>query len=61
MGAGRLYVEDSAMDFGLTPTQETIVRDATALAGRFDLDYWRERDRTETYPHEFVDAFATAG
>lgn len=49
------------MDFALTPTQDAIVRDATALAGRFDLDYWRECDRTETYPHAFVDAFAAAG
>src|SRR5688572_23546435 len=49
------------MDFALTPMQKAIVRDASALAGRFDLDYWRERDRTETYPNEFVDAFAAAG
>lgn len=49
------------MDFALTAAQETLVRDATALASRFTLDYWRERDRTETYPAEFVDACAAAG
>jgi hypothetical protein len=36
----------------------TAVRD---LASRFDLRYWRERDREGSYPWEFVRAFADAG
>jgi len=31
------------------------------LTSRFDLDYWRERDKTATYPWEFVRAFADGG
>ena len=49
------------MNFAPDPAHEALARDATALAGRFSLDYWRECDRTESYPHEFVDAFAAAG
>ena len=49
------------MNFDYTPTQDTIVAEATALAARFTLDYWREHDRAETYPHAFVDAFAASG
>lgn len=49
------------MDFGTHPSHEAVTRDAAELATRFTLDYWREMDRAESYPHEFVDAFATAG
>jgi alkylation response protein AidB-like acyl-CoA dehydrogenase len=49
------------MDFGLTPVQETIQREARAVAARFPLDYWLEHDRSERYPWEFVRAFATPG
>jgi acyl-CoA dehydrogenase len=31
------------------------------LARRFDLGYWREKDKHEEYPWEFVRAFADAG
>lgn len=31
------------------------------LADRFDLEYWRDHDRTGEYPHDFLDAFAKAG
>src|ERR1700694_2362151 len=48
------------MEFAANPSHEGLIREATALAGRFSLDYWREKDRTEAYPHEFVDAFAAA-
>lgn len=38
------------------------VRDAARkLAKKFDLKYWRECDRTASYPWEFVGAFAAAG
>lgn len=49
------------MDFGLSARQEELVERAAALAGRFSLDYWRELDRTESYPGDFVAAFAGAG
>ncbi|HUY99484.1 MAG TPA: acyl-CoA dehydrogenase family protein [Thermomicrobiaceae bacterium] len=49
------------MDFGLTPDREALVREAAALAGRFSHDYWREKDRAEEYPGEFVGACAAAG
>jgi acyl-CoA dehydrogenase len=49
------------MDFAVNPAHEALISEVHALATRFPLDYWRERDRTETYPHEFVDAFASAG
>ena len=31
------------------------------LAGRFDLGYWRQRDKQAEYPWAFVKAFADAG
>lgn len=50
----------------MTATQATVdleeVRTAVRdLASRFDLRYWRERDREGSYPWEFVRAFADAG
>jgi alkylation response protein AidB-like acyl-CoA dehydrogenase len=49
------------MDFGLTEQQALIRKEVAALARTFSLDYWHERDRTGTYPWEFVRAFAGAG
>jgi alkylation response protein AidB-like acyl-CoA dehydrogenase len=49
------------MDFRLTDEQETLLRHARELAARFSLDYWRDKDRNEEYPAEFVDACAAAG
>lgn len=49
------------MDFAPKPVHDALVREVAALAGRFPLHYWREKDRTESYPTEFVDAFAGAG
>ena len=49
------------MNFDHSAAHQAITAEATALASRFTLDYWRDLDRTETYPHEFVDAFATSG
>lgn len=34
---------------------------ARDLASRFDLDYWRDKDKRGEYPAEFVKAFADAG
>ncbi|MBV9174573.1 MAG: acyl-CoA/acyl-ACP dehydrogenase [Chloroflexi bacterium] len=49
------------MDFALSELQQSVWRETLALAQSFGLDYWREHDRTETYPWEFVKAFADAG
>ncbi len=49
------------MDFGLSELQQTVRRETLALASTFGLDYWREHDRDEAYPWEFVKAFAEAG
>jgi len=51
----------SSMDFGLTELQESVQREARALAAQFPLDYWLDHDRWATYPWEFVRAFATPG
>jgi len=47
----------------LADTEErAAIRDAVrALCDRFDDDYWRERDRTATFPLDFHQAFAAAG
>src|SRR5512133_3211656 len=38
------------------------IRDAvTTLCAKFDDEYWRERDRTGTFPFDFHKAFADAG
>ncbi|HEX5502373.1 MAG TPA: acyl-CoA dehydrogenase family protein [Thermomicrobiales bacterium] len=49
------------MDTAEDARHEEIAREAAALCARFPLDYWRERDRTETYPDEFVAACVAAG
>lgn len=49
------------MHIALTAAQKEIIRAARAVAGSFGLAYWREQDRDERYPREFVDACAAAG
>lgn len=49
------------MDFALSEQQQLIRAEVRNLARSFDWSYWRERDSTSTYPHEFFDAFAAAG
>jgi alkylation response protein AidB-like acyl-CoA dehydrogenase len=49
------------MDFALTEQQELIRKEVATLARSFSADYWLERDRTATYPWEFVKAFAGGG
>lgn len=49
------------MDFALDETHRDLVQEATSLARQFTLEYWRETDRSDGYPTEFVDAFAEAG
>ncbi len=49
------------MDFGLSEEQEMIRTQVRQIADAFDLEYWRERDKTKEYPQDFLDAFAKAG
>ena len=49
------------MNFDLTEEQNMIRTQVRQIADGFDLDYWRERDATKTYPHDFFQAFADAG
>jgi alkylation response protein AidB-like acyl-CoA dehydrogenase len=49
------------LDFALTELQESVRREARVIAARFSLDYWAEHDQQETYPWDFVRAFADAG
>ena len=46
-------IEDRDLDLVRTSARE--------LARRFDLGYWRQKDKQEEYPWEFVKAFADAG
>jgi acyl-CoA dehydrogenase len=47
--------------FEFSELQETVRRETLGIARRFGLDYWREHDRDEAYPWEFVQAFAETG
>lgn len=49
------------MNFGYSDTQEEIRVAVRRICARFDLDYWRRCDETETYPTEFVQAMTEAG
>jgi hypothetical protein len=40
---------------------ELIRKSSRELARRFDLEYWREKDKKAEYPWEFVKAFADGG
>ncbi|TKX56406.1 acyl-CoA dehydrogenase [Halorubrum sp. SS7] len=45
----------------LTEQQSLVRRSVRDLCAEFGDEYWRERDRTATYPTEFVDALADDG
>ncbi|OTF09258.1 acyl-CoA dehydrogenase family protein [Halorubrum sp. SD612] len=45
----------------LTQQQSLVRRSIRDLCAEFGDEYWRERDRTATYPTEFVDALADDG
>ncbi|MGX7724832.1 acyl-CoA dehydrogenase family protein [Rhodococcus pyridinivorans] len=40
---------------------ELIRKSVRELASKFDLEYWRDKDKNHKYPWEFVNAFAEAG
>ncbi|MCF8564223.1 acyl-CoA/acyl-ACP dehydrogenase [Alicyclobacillus tolerans] len=49
------------MDFQVTDLQRRVQETVRTLCKEFDLDYWREKDKTETYPWEFVRKLADGG
>ncbi len=49
------------MDFNFTDEQQMIRDQVRQLARKFDMEYWREHDKTGEYPREFVKTFAEAG
>jgi acyl-CoA dehydrogenase len=40
---------------------ELVRKSSRELAQKFDLEYWRQKDKKSEYPWEFVKAFAAAG
>ncbi|MDX1433054.1 MAG: acyl-CoA dehydrogenase family protein [Gammaproteobacteria bacterium] len=49
------------MDFALSDEQLAIRESVERICARFGDDYWRERDRTGTFPTAFRDALAEGG
>ncbi|OXM60997.1 acyl-CoA dehydrogenase family protein [Amycolatopsis vastitatis] len=49
------------MDFALTEDQATIRQAVAELAGKFDDQYWLEKDAAKEFPTEFYNAFAQGG
>ena len=45
----------------LTETQRLVRRNIREICEAFDDAYWREKDRSGEYPHEFVDTLAEEG
>ena len=49
------------MNFDLTEDQELIRKSVAELAGRFDDQYWMEKDLAHEFPKEFYKAIADGG
>lgn len=49
------------MDFTFSEEQQMMRRLAREITEDFGLDYWREKDESEEFPHEFWDELADAG
>jgi len=49
------------MDFELTEDQRAIQDAVAGVVGKFDAEYWLERDDDGVFPHEFHSAMAEAG
>jgi acyl-CoA dehydrogenase len=49
------------VDFDLTEDQQTIRDAVRELAGKFDDDYWLDKDEKHEFPTEFYDVFARGG
>lgn len=46
------------MDFEFTEQQKMIQTEVRKLANKFDLEYWRDKDEREEWPHDFFNEFA---
>lgn len=51
----------SEMDFNLTPEQEAIRTAIARVCAAFDLEYWLQKDRAGSFPHDFHAALAHDG
>ena len=49
------------MSVPLTEERQRIVEAVSRVCNRFDAAWWRERERTRSFPHEFHAAIAEAG
>jgi acyl-CoA dehydrogenase len=49
------------MDFSFTPEQTMMAQTARRIGEKFGLEYWRELDRTKSYPAEIWKAICEAG
>ena len=49
------------MDFNFTPEQEAIRSAITKVCAAFDLEYWLQKDRAGSFPHDFHAALARDG
>jgi acyl-CoA dehydrogenase len=49
------------VDFDLTEDQTEIKKAVAELAGKFDDQYWLEKDQAHEFPTEFYDTFAAGG
>jgi acyl-CoA dehydrogenase len=49
------------MNFTLADEQKMIAATARRIGEKFGLEYWREIDRSKTYPHEIWNAICEAG
>lgn len=49
------------MSFGLTQDQDELVAAVGRVIDRFDAAYWRNKDATAVFPHEFASAMAEGG
>ena len=49
------------MDFSLTDDQRQIISAIERICADFGDNYWLERDKTQTFPHEFCTALAADG
>jgi acyl-CoA dehydrogenase len=49
------------MDFSFTAEQEAIREAVARLCGKYGAEYWRRRDREESFPEDFVADMAAGG
>jgi acyl-CoA dehydrogenase len=49
------------MEFSFTPEQTLMAKTARRIGEKFGLEYWRELDRTKSYPAEIWKAICEAG